>query len=82
MILIMLSFMFPGIRKRSSLNVSHLAARKSRKGEKPAGQANDFSFLADEFGTELAEDYMDFEIGDTSPIGMLDDVTNPLDFRI
>ena len=64
-------------KKRSSLDVTHLAAKKSRKGEKPAGQADDFSFLADEF-----EDCLDLEIGDASPIGMLDDVTNPLNFGI
>ena len=64
-------------RKRSSPDVTQLAAKKTRKGEKPAGQIDDFSFLADEF-----EDCMDLEIGNTSPIGTLDDVTNPLEFGI
>jgi len=66
-------------RKKRSLDVARLAdSKKPSKHEK--NEKKGFSFLADEFETDFADEYLkDLDLGCSSPI-IPEDEYNPLDF--
>ena len=65
------------VPKKRKVSHGHKGDKKRHKKEK----RDSFSFLADEFGPDMAAKYLkNLEEGKSSPI-VTDDVINPLDFR-